>query len=231
MMLSPEVSGASFSETLLQRIRDCGVIAVLVIEDPQRAVKLAQSLLAGGVCAMELTLRTPAALECLRAITTEVPDMLAGAGTVILPQQVTEVQQAGASFAVSPGTNPEVIAAAAAVGLPFAPGVMTPSDIDAAVRAGCRSLKFFPAVPAGGLSMLSSLQAPYAHLGVNYIPLGGVSEGNLVDWLKHPGVPAVGGSWLAPKKLIDTGKWDEIQELASRAASIVQSIRSTHPQV
>lgn len=225
MASEPQVSRASFPEELRQRIAECGVIAVLVIENPAQAVRLAESLLAGGVRAMELTLRTPAALDCLEAITAAVPEMLAGAGTVIMPEQIAAVQRAGAAFAVSPGTNPQVIQAAAAAGLPFAPGVMTPTDIDLAIQCGCRSLKFFPAVPAGGLNMLASLQAPYAHLNVGYIPLGGISEANLEQWLRHPGVPAVGGSWLAPRPLIEAGDWGEIARIAGRAAEIVRRVR------
>ncbi len=226
MVSEPQISGASFPQELQERITDCGVIAVLVIEDPAQAVQLAESLLAGGVRAMELTLRTPAALDCLRAITAAVPEMLAGAGTVIVPDQIAQVQNAGAAFAVSPGTNPMVIQAAATAGLPFAPGVMTPTDIDLAIQCGCRSLKFFPAVPAGGLSMLASLQAPYAHLNVGYIPLGGISEDNLEQWLRHPAVPAVGGSWLAPRPLIEAGNWTEITRIAGRAAEIVRRVRA-----
>lgn len=214
--------GAAFSESLRVRIRESGVIAVLVIERAEHAVSLARALLAGGVTAMELTLRTPRAIECLRAVASEVPEMLAGAGTIIEARQVPEVLAAGGQFGVSPGTNVEVIREAARLGLPFAPGVMTPTDIDTAVQLGCRDLKFFPAVPAGGLAMLAALKAPYAHLGVKYIPLGGVTAATMGQWLADSDVPAVGGSWLAKKELIDAEAWDRITELAREAAGIAR---------
>jgi len=215
-----------FSDNALSRLRKTGVIAVLVVDNPQRAVKLARALLAGGVDIMELTLRTSAALDCLKAVTSEVPEMMAGAGTVIFPEQVDQVLAAGAAFGVSPGTNANVIRHAIDKGLPFAPGVMTPTDVDVAVQCGCRELKFFPAEPAGGLKMLDSIKAPYAHLGLKYIPLGGVTTQNLPSYLKDPDIIAVGGSWLAKKDMIDSERWDEITAAAREARTIVQSIRS-----
>jgi 2-dehydro-3-deoxyphosphogluconate aldolase / (4S)-4-hydroxy-2-oxoglutarate aldolase len=214
-----------FSVQALSRLRKTGVIAVLVVDNPSRAVKLARALLAGGVDIMELTLRTPAALDCLKAVTSEVPEMMAGAGTVIFPEQVDQVLAAGAAFGVSPGTNAHVIRHAIDRGLPFAPGVMTPTDVDVAVQCGCRELKFFPAEPAGGLKMLDSIKAPYAHLGLQYIPLGGVTTQNLSSYLKDPDVIAVGGSWLAKKDMIDSERWDEITTAAREARTIAQSIR------
>jgi len=215
-----------FSDNALSRLRKTGVIAVLVVDNPQRAVKLARALLAGGVDIMELTLRTSAALDCLKAVTSEVPEMMAGAGTVIFPEQVDQVLAAGAAFGVSPGTNANVIRHAIDKGLPFAPGVMTPTDVDVAVQCGCRELKFFPAEPAGGLKMLDSIKAPYAHLGLKYIPLGGVTTQNLPSYLKDPDIIAVGGSWLAKKDMIDSERWDEITAAAREAREIAQSIRS-----
>jgi len=215
-----------FSDNALSRLRKTGVIAVLVVDNPQRAVKLARALLAGGVDIMELTLRTSAALDCLKAVTSEVPEMMAGAGTVIFPEQVDQVLAAGAAFGVSPGTNANVIRHAINKGLPFAPGVMTPTDVDVAVQCGCRELKFFPAEPAGGLKMLDSIKAPYAHLGLKYIPLGGVTTQNLPSYLKDPDIIAVGGSWLAKKDMIDSERWDEITAAAREARTIAQSIRS-----
>ncbi|MFM7058548.1 MAG: bifunctional 4-hydroxy-2-oxoglutarate aldolase/2-dehydro-3-deoxy-phosphogluconate aldolase [Planctomycetota bacterium] len=217
----------AFSDALRQRLRQSGVIAVLVIERPEHAVRLAKALLAGGVTAMELTLRTPAAIECLRAVAADVPEMLAGAGTIIDPRQIAEVVAAGGQFGVAPGTNPAVIQEAGQAGLPFAPGVMTPTDIDTAVGLGCRDLKFFPAVPSGGLPMLAALKAPYAHLQVRYIPLGGITAANLPEWLADPDVPAVGGSWLAKKELIAAEAWQQITQLATAASELVRRQRST----
>ena len=153
---------SKFPSDMLTQIESGGVISVPIIEQVEHAVPLAKALLAGGVGAMELTLRTDAAVEGLRQIREQVPDMLAGIGTVLRLDQVDEISAAGAQFAVSPGLNPAVVSRAQEVGLPFAPGVMTPTDIEQALELGCRELKFFPAVPGGGLSMLNSIRAPYA---------------------------------------------------------------------
>ncbi len=211
-----------FPDSVLSRMSRSGVIAVLIVDDPRRAVKLARALLAGGVEIMELTLRTPAAVECLRAITAEVAEMIAGAGTVIFPNQVDQVVDAGAVFGVAPGTNPAIIRRAIELGLPFAPGVVTPTDIDIAVQCGCRELKFFPAEQSGGLPMLSAIKAPYAHLGLKYIPLGGITTGNLSSYLADPDVLAVGGSWLGPKTLIESERWGEITAAAIEVSLLVR---------
>ncbi|MFN9719037.1 MAG: bifunctional 4-hydroxy-2-oxoglutarate aldolase/2-dehydro-3-deoxy-phosphogluconate aldolase [Planctomycetota bacterium] len=209
-----------FSAALLERIQASRIISVLVVENAVHAVHVAMALLRGGVDAMELTLRTPSALDCIRAIRAEVPQMIVGAGTILFPRQVQEVLSAGAAFGVAPGTNPEVIREAVRLGLPFAPGVVTPTDIDIAVQCGCRELKYFPAEPSGGLAMLSSIKAPFAHLGLKYIPLGGVTPGNLRAYLADPDVIAVGGSWLAKAESIRAERWDEIERNAQEARSI-----------
>ncbi len=215
------------SDAQLDRFRRTGVVAVMIVDDPDRAVRLAKALLDGGVDIMELTLRTPQALECLSAIVKKVPEMLAGAGTILFPEQVDQVVEAGAAFGVSPGTNPVVIRRADQLDLPFAPGVATPTDIDVAVQAGCRILKFFPAEHSGGLNMLASIKAPYAHLGLQYIPLGGVTTSNLAVWLSDPDVLAVGGSWLANKEAIESGRWHEITQASRAAREIVTMVRKT----
>lgn len=212
------------SDSQLSRIRRTGIIAVIVVDDPGRAVNVAKALLEGGVDIMELTLRTSKALDCLAAIVKQVPEMLAGAGTILFPDQVDKVAEAGAAFAVSPGVNPAVIRRAEQLDLPFAPGVATPTDIDVAVQAGCRVLKFFPAEPSGGLKMLASIKAPYAHLGLQYIPLGGVTASNLPAWLTDPDVLAVGGSWLAKKEAIESSSWDEITQMCREARGIVDRV-------
>jgi 2-dehydro-3-deoxyphosphogluconate aldolase/(4S)-4-hydroxy-2-oxoglutarate aldolase len=206
-----------FPQPLQAQLRRARVIGVLVIEDADSAVPLARALLAGGITAMELTLRTPAALEALRRIKAEVPDMLAGVGTILTPAQVNEALAAGAAFGVAPGLNPRVVAEAGRVGLPFAPGICTPSDIELAVEQGCRLLKFFPAEPSGGIGYLKSMTAPYAHLGLEFIPLGGLTGENFTSYLALTDVPAVGGSWIAPPKLIQRRDWDAIRENARRA--------------
>ena len=211
---------------MLQRIERNGVIAVLILEDALHAVPIAKALLAGGIDAMELTLRTYAAIDALKLIREHVPDMLAGIGTVLNVDQVDEVVAAGAHFAVSPGLNPDVVERAQELGLPFAPGVMTPSEIEVALEMGCREMKFFPAVPSGGLAMLDSIRAPYAHLGARFIPLGGINETNMEIWLKNPGVFALGGSWLTPKDVIQSENWAEVTQRAKAARSIADRVLS-----
>ena len=217
---------SQFPLQMLQRIERNGVIAVLILEDALHAVPLARALLAGGIDAMELTLRTDAAIDALKLIRKHVPDMLAGIGTVLNIDQVDEVVAAGAHFAVSPGLNPDVVERAQKLGLPFAPGVMTPSEIEVALEMGCREMKFFPAIPSGGLSMLDSIRAPYAHLGARFIPLGGINEANMETWLRNPGVFALGGSWLTPKDVIQAENWAEVTQRARTARGIADSVLS-----
>lgn len=215
----------AFDTAIAQRIEACGIVAVLIVDRAEDAVPLAQALLAGGVHAMELTLRTPAALDALKAIHEFVPEMLAGVGTVLTTEQVRQVAGAGAAFGVSPGTNPRILVAAREAGLPFAPGILTPSDIEVALEHGCRLLKFFPAEPAGGLTYLRAIAAPYAHLGVRYIPLGSLNAKNMASYLADPLVAALGGSWLAPRDAIKAGEWAKITSLAEEAVQIIKSTR------
>ncbi|GEP41669.1 bifunctional 4-hydroxy-2-oxoglutarate aldolase/2-dehydro-3-deoxy-phosphogluconate aldolase [Brevifollis gellanilyticus] len=215
----------AFSDDLLLHLRRNGVIAVLMIDRVEDAVPLARALLAGGVTAIELTLRTPSALDSLRRIHDEVPEMVTGVGTILTPQQANEALEAGASFGVAPGMNPRVVAEARRIGLPFAPGVCTPTDIELAVEAGCKLLKFFPSEPSGGLPYLRTISAPFMHLGVQFIPLGGVGPANAAQYLKEPSVLALGGSWLAPKDLIAKGDWAAITQLAREASEIVKQVR------
>lgn len=208
------------------RIEACGIIAVLIIDHEEDGPPLAKALLAGGVDVMELTLRTPAALGAMRRIHEEVPSMLAGAGTVLTPAQVEEVREVGAGFAVSPGVNPRVLAAARDAGLPFAPGIATPTDIESALEFGCHILKFFPAEPSGGLGYLKTIAAPYLHLGIRFIPLGGLNGSNMESYLADTTVAAIGGSWLAPRDAIREKRWDDITALARSATSHIQSVRA-----
>ena len=210
-----------FPDGMIAKIKKAPVMAVLVIDAAEDAVPLARALLEGGISAIELTLRTPAALEALDRIRSEVPEILAGIGTILNPEQVRTVKERGAAFGVSPGMNSSVVRAAKELGLPFAPGIMTPSEIEEAYALGCTIMKLFPAEPAGGLSYLKNINAPYAHLGIKYIPLGGVSLENLASYLESPDILAVGGSWLAPRKLIQEKAWKEISRNCEKASEIV----------
>ncbi|HQW29462.1 MAG TPA: bifunctional 4-hydroxy-2-oxoglutarate aldolase/2-dehydro-3-deoxy-phosphogluconate aldolase [Verrucomicrobiales bacterium] len=200
-------------------ISEARIIAVLVIDDAAAALPVAESLLAGGVTAMELTLRTSAALEAAARIREACPEMMVGIGTILFPDQVEAALAAGASFGVSPGVNPAIIRQAKAVDLPFGPGIMTPTDIDMAIQEGCRLLKFFPAESSGGLAHLKNIAAPYAHLGPKFIPLGGVSLANMMTYLNSDLIAAVGGSWLAPRDLIQQQDWKKIENNAREAIS------------
>lgn len=223
--MTTDVTNDPTTAALHQRLHRSGVIAVLVIDATDDAVPVARALLAGGVDCIELTLRTPVAMTALRRIRAEVPELVVGVGTILTPQQVNEVQAAGAAFGVAPGLNPRVVAEAQRVELPFSPGICTPSDIELALEHGCRLLKFFPAEPSGGLPYLRAIAAPYAHLGVKYIPLGGVSAGNAEQYLKEPAVHALGGSWLAPRELIQRKDWPAITANASAVSAIVKRVR------
>lgn len=200
------------------------VVPVAVIERAGDAPHIARALLAGGLSTLELTLRTPAALDSLRAIRREVPEMQVGAGTVLTVDQVDQVLAAGAFFAVAPGTNARVVRHALHRGLPFYPGVMTPSEVEAALALGCTLQKFFPASVAGGLDMVRALAGPYAHTGLKLIPLGGVTAQNMKDYLAHPLVAAVGGSWLVDPKLVAAQDWAGITKRAAEALAIARSI-------
>ncbi len=216
---------SQFPGETLDRIQRAGVIAVLVIDRVEHGPPLAEALLAGGVDAMELTLRTPAAIDALRAVRQEAPKMLAGIGTILTPAQVDRAFEAGAAFGVAPGLNRRVVQRAQVLGLPFAPGVATPSEVEAAIELGCRELKFFPAEPSGGISYLSSMLAPYAHLGPRFIPLGGLNADNMGAYLANPAIPAIGGSWIAPRKLILDEDWSAITRNAREARSKIENLR------
>jgi len=210
---------------LLERLQRSGVVAVVTVEEAAQAVPVAQALLDGGIDVIELTLRTDAAVEAIRRIRREVPGVLVGAGTVLTRTQVKAVKRAGAAFGVAPGCSVDTLRAAHDLGLPFAPGVMTPSDIENAVAHGCRLAKYFPAESSGGLAHLASMATPFAHLGLRYIPLGGITVANLAGYLASPLIAAVGGSWLAKPEQIRAAQWKVIHRQAAEAARMVREVR------
>jgi len=203
-------------------LRSLGVVPVVAIEHAADGLPLADALVAGGLPVAEITFRTAAGAEVIRQIAAERPDVLVGAGTVLTPEQAREAKACGAAFAVAPGFNPDVVKAAQDVELPFFPGVMTPSDIEGALSLGCRMLKFFPAGPAGGPTLLKGLAAPYAHLGVQFMPTGGVTVHNLPEYLSIPQVVAAGGTWIAKSGVISAGEWSTIEENARHAVQCVK---------
>lgn len=202
-----------------------GVVPVIALDDASRAVPLADALIEGGLPVAEITFRTDAAAAAIEAIAKARPEILLGAGTVLTGDQLDRARDAGARFALAPGLDRALLDHATAAGIPFAPGVMTPSDLQAAIRAGCDFVKFFPAMPAGGPSMLKNIAAPYAHLGIGFNPTGGVTPGNLADWLALPQVRAVGGTWIASRDAIAAGDWRGIAGKAREAVARVAELR------
>jgi 2-dehydro-3-deoxyphosphogluconate aldolase/(4S)-4-hydroxy-2-oxoglutarate aldolase len=202
-----------------------GLVCIAVIDRPDDAVPLAEALLAGGLNCMEITFRTAVAAESIRAIRKKVPQISIGAGTLLTPDQVKQAVDAGAQFGISPGLYEPVLKAAAGNGLPFFPGVLTPTEIHHALDLGWKTLKFFPAEPAGGAAMLKALIGPFAHTGVKFVPTGGINAATLPDYLTTPQVAAVGGSWMAERKLIAEKAWSKITTLTTEAMKVISSIR------
>lgn len=195
------------------------VLPVIVVTDVSQAVPLAEALLAGGIDAMEITLRHAAGLPAIEAVARAVPGMHVGAGTVTRPAEVLQVRDAGASFALSPGFTDELLLAAAAAALPFVPGVMTPGEVMRARERGFGLMKLFPAEQAGGIGMLKALAGPLGD--VRFCPTGGVSPANLSAFLQQPNVAMVGGSWLTPRDALESGDWARISALAREACALV----------
>ncbi|MFF5492709.1 bifunctional 4-hydroxy-2-oxoglutarate aldolase/2-dehydro-3-deoxy-phosphogluconate aldolase [Streptomyces aquilus] len=194
------------------------VVPVVVIEDASDAVPLARALVAGGLPAIEVTLRTPAALEAIRAIADGVPDAVVGAGTVVTPDQVTECVRAGARFLVSPGWTDVLLDAMRASGVPFLPGVSTASEVVALLERGVREMKFFPAQAAGGTAYLKSLAGPLPQ--ARFCPTGGIGVANAQEYLSLPNVGCVGGTWMLPADALAARDWARVEELAREAAGL-----------
>lgn len=210
---------------VFDRIAAIGVIPVIAIERTEHALPLADALLAGGLEVAEITFRTRAAAEVIARLARERPRLLTGAGTVLTPAQVAQATEAGARFGLAPGFDPAIVAEARARNLPFAPGVMTPSELSLAAAQGCRLMKFFPAMAAGGPAMLKNVGAPFRHLELRFIPTGGVTLENMADWLALPEVAAVGGTWIARAEDMRAGDWAGISERARAAVARVRESR------
>jgi 2-dehydro-3-deoxyphosphogluconate aldolase / (4S)-4-hydroxy-2-oxoglutarate aldolase len=206
-----------------------GVIPVLSVEEVERAEPLADALAAGGLPVAEITFRTAAAAAVIERLARRRPDVLVGAGTVLSVESLLAARDAGARFALAPGFTPEVVAKAQEIGMPFFPGVMTPSEIQGALACGARVVKFFPAQAAGGPAMLRALAAPYAFYGVRFIPTGGVNSENLEAWLALESVVAVGGTWIATPQQIAGGDWVGIRGRAAAARAAVARCRPSPP--
>ena len=196
------------------------VIPVMVINKLEHAVPLANALVEGGLKVLEITLRTPVALEAIKKIKAEVPGAIVGAGTVINLETLNQVIDAGSEFIVSPGVTDTLIDAALKSGTPILPGVVTPSEVMNLLEKGITEMKFFPAEAAGGIPMVKSIGGPLPQ--VTFCPTGGVSPNNAADYLALSNVACVGGSWMAPASLVDAEDWDEIKRLTIEAVSITQ---------
>ncbi len=197
------------------------VIPVLIIDDLNHAVPLAKALVKGGLPVLEVTLRTPVALDAIRMMVDAVPDAIVGAGTLLSAEDVSGVVATGARFGVSPGSTPHLIDAALDAGLPLLPGVATASEVMTVLDRGITTMKFFPAEQAGGRAMLKAWSSPLA--AVSFCPTGGISPTNAADYLALPNVVCVGGSWVAPKDAVQAGDWDRIEELAREATALRKS--------
>ncbi len=202
-----------------------GVIPVVEVDGMESADALAESLLQAGLRVIEVTFRTHHAAEVIARIAQRFPDMLVGAGTVISEQDLRRAADAGARFALAPGLSPRLLQQAAAIGLPYVPGAMTPSDLQAGLELGVRTFKFFPAQAAGGLALLRAIAAPFALHDPRFIPTGGVSPANLAAWLGEPSVAATGGTWIASRGMIRDGDWAGIRRNAEAALGIARAAR------
>ena len=207
----------------LERLRNAGVVPVVVLDRAEDAIPAARAMLAGGVDVMEITFRTAAAAEAIRNVAAECPEMLVGAGTVLTVEQCEKAVALGAKFIVSPGFDAEIVDWCVERGVAVAPGCVTPTEIMAALKRGLSVVKFFPAGIYGGLKAMKALAAPFGQ--VKFIPTGGVSADNLAEYAAAPFVHAVGGSWLCPKADVAAGNYARITELCAHARRIVDGAR------
>jgi 2-dehydro-3-deoxyphosphogluconate aldolase / (4S)-4-hydroxy-2-oxoglutarate aldolase len=201
------------------------LVCVAVIDQPDDAVPLAEALLAGGLQVMEVTFRTAGAAEAIRRIRKNVPQIAIGAGTLLSSEQVNQAVDAGAQFGVSPGLSESVSRSAHEHRLPLFPGVVTPSEVMRAMELGWKHLKFFPAETFGGANVLKALAGPFGHTGVKFIPTGGITAATLPNYLAVPQVAAVGGSWMAERKLVAEKSWEKITVLAAEAVAAASPAR------
>ncbi|MDF9390649.1 bifunctional 4-hydroxy-2-oxoglutarate aldolase/2-dehydro-3-deoxy-phosphogluconate aldolase [Vibrio sp. 1151_11] len=204
---------------LNEQLQALKVIPVIAIDNAQDIIPLGKVLAENGLPAAEITFRSEAAVEAIRLLREAQPDMLIGAGTVLNKQQAMAAKEAGATFIVSPGFNPNTVKACQEIGIDIVPGINNPSTIEAALEMGLTTLKFFPAEASGGVNMVKALLAPYTN--VRLMPTGGINLANIKDYLAVPRVLACGGSWMVDKKLIEAGQWDELAKLTREAVALV----------
>lgn len=202
------------------------LVCVAVIDKPEDAVPLAQALLAGGLNCIEVTFRTAGAADSIARIRKEIPHMTVGAGTLLSADNVKAAVDAGAQFGVSPGLSEAVSRAAQEYKLPLFPGVITPSEVMRAMELGWKHLKFFPSETFGGVNALKALAGPFGHTGVKFIPTGGITAATLPNYLAVPQVAAVGGSWMAERKLVADKEWAKVTALTAEAMKVIGTVRA-----
>ena len=207
-------------EELAALFEQATIIPVLTIERLEDAVQLAKALVAGGVRTLEITLRTPVAIESAKAIMAHVPEAVVGIGTILNADDLARAEGIGARFGISPGGTPDLLKAAAASALPFAPGIATASELMLALAHGFNLVKFFPAEQSGGIKALRALAGPFPE--VRFCPTGGIAEANAASWLGEPNVVAVGGSWLCPAADIRSGNWAGITAICNRTMKLLK---------
>ena len=211
---------------IAEKFQKFGVVPVVVLEDTKDAVPLAKALVEGGLPCAEVTFRTEAAEESIRLMAEQFPEMLVGAGTVLTTEQVDAAVGAGAKFIVSPGFDPKIVDYCLEKDIPVFPGCITPSEVAQAVKRGLKVVKFFPAEPAGGISMIKAMAAPYVNM--KFMPTGGVNAKNLTSYLDFPKIIACGGSWMVPGDLINAGEWDKIEQLTREAVQTMLGFELAH---
>lgn len=210
-------------EEILSKVKQIGIVPVVVLEDAKDAAPLAKALIEGGLPCAEVTFRTACAEECIRIMSSEYPELLVGAGTVLTIEQVDRAVGAGAKFIVSPGFDPEIVDYCLTKNILVLPGCVTPSEVAQAVKRGLKIVKFFPAEQFGGLSTLKALAAPYVDM--QFMPTGGIGPKNVREYLSYNRLVACGGSWMVKSDLVKAGNFDKIVELTREAAEIVKEIR------
>ncbi|MEP7340040.1 MAG: bifunctional 4-hydroxy-2-oxoglutarate aldolase/2-dehydro-3-deoxy-phosphogluconate aldolase [Acidobacteriota bacterium] len=209
--------------TIVEHVRQIGIIPVVSLPKLGHALPLAESLLEGGLACAEITFRTAAAAEAIEQISKRFPELLLGAGTVLTTEQAQRAMDCGAQFLVSPGTNPVTVDYCLAKGLTIFPGVCTPTEVEMNLAKGVEVLKFFPAEPAGGANFLKAICAPYKQ--VQFIPTGGIDVKNIGQYLALPQVVACGGSWMVKPEWFEAGEFEKVKQLASEAVALVRSLR------
>ncbi len=205
---------------LAEQLKQLKIMPVIAIERAEDILPLGKVLVENGLPAAEITFRSDAAVEAIRLLRNAYPDMLIGAGTVLNKEQALQAKEAGATFVVAPGFNPNTVNACREIGIDIVPGVNNPSTIEAALEMGLTTLKFFPAEASGGVAMVKALLAPYGD--VSLMPTGGINANNIQEYLAVPRVLACGGTWMVDKKLVDAGAWDKLAELTREAVAMVQ---------